>query len=271
MIPTTAWIGLGSNLGDRNRILDDALYALGTLPGSRLVGCSSLVSTAPVGGPPGQGPYLNAAAGLETTLAPHDLLAELQAIEQAAGRRRVVRWGERSLDLDLLLHGSTGLVTPGLTLPHPRLAVRRFVLEPLAQIAPDVIHPTTGQTIGQLLDRLERRPGLLALAGPDHPLKHRLAAHLHAVFSGSLPTSAGTSGLGAFQGRWRLLPDPFELAPMAPANALLTPTLAIVIDPDSQWRPTTQTPTWPLIWPEALDWDPLVAEVVSTLLAAQPD
>ena len=166
-----AWIGLGSNLGDRRAILDEALAALAALPGVDVVAVSSFHETRPVGGPPGQGAFLNAAAALETTLDPHRLLAELQRIEAGAGRVRVVRWGERTLDLDLLIFGDAILDTPSLTLPHPRLAFRRFVLAPLAEIAPGRFDPTTGRTVADLLARLDRLPRFLALAGPPGPMK----------------------------------------------------------------------------------------------------
>jgi 2-amino-4-hydroxy-6-hydroxymethyldihydropteridine diphosphokinase len=154
-----AMIGLGSNLGDRAALLDGALAALAATSGVRIVGVSSFCETEPVGGPPGQGPYLNAAAALETTLEPIDLLRALQAIEARFGRVRTVRWGERTLDLDLLLFDDRIIDSPELTVPHPRLAERRFVLEPLAEIAPDAVEPVTGRTVSGLLRELDRGSG----------------------------------------------------------------------------------------------------------------
>jgi 2-amino-4-hydroxy-6-hydroxymethyldihydropteridine diphosphokinase len=162
-----AWIGLGSNLGDRRVILTSALAALDRSPGVTLRAVSSYHETRPVGGPPGQGPFLNAAAHLETTLDPHQLLAVLQTIEAEAGRVRTVRWGERTLDLDLLFFAHTLVDTPELTLPHPRLAVRRFVLAPLAEIASTFVDPTTGRMIASLLANLDRKPRLVAIDGWD--------------------------------------------------------------------------------------------------------
>ena len=100
---------------------------------------SSFHETEPVGGPPGQGPYLNAAACIETTLEPPAVLQLLQEIEAKNGRVRLVRWGERTLDLDLLLFDDRIVETPELTIPHPRMAVRRFVLEPLAGNRPPTL------------------------------------------------------------------------------------------------------------------------------------
>jgi 2-amino-4-hydroxy-6-hydroxymethyldihydropteridine diphosphokinase len=168
---TPAWIGLGSNLGDRKGILDAAVAALADWPGVVILAVSSYHETRPVGGPPGQGPFLNAAASLETTLDPHQLLAVLQEVEHRAGRVRAARWGERTLDLDLLIFGDKFLDSKDLKLPHPRLAFRRFVLAPLAEIAPTVIDRMTNRTIADLLANLDRRPRLLAIDGSNDRLK----------------------------------------------------------------------------------------------------
>ena len=151
----TVYLGLGSNLGDRRANIAAALAALAAHPAIRVEAASTLIETAPVGGPPGQGPFLNGAARLETDLAPAALLAELKAIERAGGRRDGPRWGPRPIDLDILLYGGEVLDTPDLVIPHPRLGQRRFVLAPLAEIAPDAVDPVTGLTVRALLARLE--------------------------------------------------------------------------------------------------------------------
>lgn len=149
--PVTAYVALGSNLGDRAAHLAAAAAALAALPGTRLLAVSATFETAPVG-PAGQQNYFNAAAALSTSLAPLDLLDRLLAIEQANGRVRRERWGPRTLDLDLLLHGDSVLDDPRLTLPHPRMLERAFVLAPLADLAPSVV--LAGRTVSAHLAAL---------------------------------------------------------------------------------------------------------------------
>lgn len=132
--PVTAYVGLGANLGDAEAAVRAALQALAALPQTRLARASALYRSAPVDA---TGPdYINAVAELQTTLPPHALLQALQRIEQAAGRERPYRNAPRTLDLDLLLYGALQLADAQLTLPHPRMDQRAFVLVPLAEIAP---------------------------------------------------------------------------------------------------------------------------------------
>ena len=161
--PTTAWIGLGANLGERAGTLRTALAALAALPGTRLLRVSSLYRSAPVdaGGPD----YLNAVAEIRTQLPPHDLLAALQAIERAAGRERPYRNAPRTLDLDILWFGGQVIDSPALTVPHPRMAERAFVLRPLADLAPDRVEAAWLQAVAsQDIQRLEG-PGWADRAG----------------------------------------------------------------------------------------------------------
>ena len=160
-----AHIGLGSNLGDRKAILDGAVAQLRQTPELIVRSVSTYHETRPVGGPAGQGSFLNAAAALETTLEPIALLHRLQEIEADAGRVRTVRWGERTLDLDVLLFGDELIHTPELSVPHPRMGVRRFVLVPLEEITPDARDLLTGRSISELRANLDRRPSYLALEG----------------------------------------------------------------------------------------------------------
>jgi len=136
-----AFIGLGSNLGDRAQALRLALQKIGELPKTRVMKSSTFHETDPVGGPP-QEKFLNAAAELQTELQPLELLRSLQKIEEEIGRPAAhERWGPRVIDLDLLDFDGLTLNRPGLELPHPRLHERPFVLIPLAEIAPEWRHP----------------------------------------------------------------------------------------------------------------------------------
>ena len=145
-------VALGSNLGDRLAHLDYAASRLGALISPITI--SRYFETAPVGVSGPQPLYLNAAAVGETALAPRQLLDALLAIEAERGRERPRPNAPRTLDLDLILYGDQAIDEPGLTVPHPRFRERRFVLEPLAAIAPQLVDPATGHTIGELLDRL---------------------------------------------------------------------------------------------------------------------
>jgi 2-amino-4-hydroxy-6-hydroxymethyldihydropteridine diphosphokinase len=137
-----AYVGLGANLGDPAAALDDAITRLAAIPQTVIAARSSLYRSAPIDA---AGPeFLNAVVALDTVLAPHDLLAHLQAIEQAHGRARPYRNAPRTLDLDLLLYGAQTIATPDLTVPHPRLHDRAFVLLPLAEIAADLEIPGRG-------------------------------------------------------------------------------------------------------------------------------
>ena len=145
--PTLAWIGLGANLGERAGALRAALAAIASLPGTGVRRVSSLYRSAPVdaGGPD----YLNAVAEIATTLAPQALLEALQAIEHGAGRERPYRHAPRTLDLDILLWGdpAVALASATLTVPHPRMAERAFVLLPLAEIAPERVPQAARQAV----------------------------------------------------------------------------------------------------------------------------
>ena len=142
---TRAAIGLGGNLGDAATTLRQAIEVLGALPGTRLLRASRLYRT-PAWGMTAQPDFINAVAVVETTLAPIALLEHLLAIERRFGRVRVEgeRWGPRTLDLDLLLHGEAQLDVPGLLLPHPRLHERAFALVPLVEAWPDAVIPGIG-------------------------------------------------------------------------------------------------------------------------------
>lgn len=149
------FIALGSNVGDREENLLQAIAAIGKLPGTRITSLSPFYDTEPVGGPL-QENFLNAVIRLSSDIPPLALLHHLLQIEDTDfGRKRDCRWGPRNIDLDLLFYGQEIITEPpALLLPHPRIAERRFVLEPLADIAPDFIHPVSGIAMKELLDAL---------------------------------------------------------------------------------------------------------------------
>lgn len=154
---STACVALGSNLGDRDANLREALYRLTAEGDVTLLRVSRFIDNPAVGGPTDSPPFLNAAAAVDSTLPPLILLQRLLDIEQAMGRLRTVRWAPRLIDLDLLLYGDEILQTPQLTLPHPLLHERAFVLQPLAEVVPHAVHPVLRETMSALWDQLRRK------------------------------------------------------------------------------------------------------------------
>jgi 2-amino-4-hydroxy-6-hydroxymethyldihydropteridine diphosphokinase len=149
----TAYLALGSNIGDREANLRDAVRRIESA-GIRVTRRSSLYETAPQE-LLDQPSFLNAVVEVETDLFPMQLLARARAIEREMGRRRVTPKGPRNIDIDVLFYGRAVITTPDLEVPHPRIAQRRFVLEPLAEIAPDLRHPVTGKNAQEMLAGLE--------------------------------------------------------------------------------------------------------------------
>jgi 2-amino-4-hydroxy-6-hydroxymethyldihydropteridine diphosphokinase len=153
--PRRAFIGLGSNLGDRRAHLVAAVEAL-RAQADDVAAVSPLYETAPVGGPEGQGPYLNVVVELETADSPRRLLARCRAVERAAHRERAVRWGPRTLDADVLWVDGERVDEPDLTVPHARMWERRFVLAPLADLAPDLVTAAQVEASGGHVVRVGR-------------------------------------------------------------------------------------------------------------------
>ncbi len=148
------FIAVGANLGERKRQIDLAFKALGETSGIHSVKMSPLYETEPVGGPAAQGKYLNGVIEIETDLSPQDLLARLLEIEKSLGRERSLKNAPRTMDLDLLFYGDKIMEEPGLRIPHPRLHERTFVLKPLADLAPDFVHPLLKKTVKSMLKDL---------------------------------------------------------------------------------------------------------------------
>ena len=140
-------LSFGSNLGERHKTLDGAWHVLSQTANIKTVRLSCFYETDPVGGPAGQPMYLNAAGIIQTSVSPMELLEILQNIETGFGRIRSERWGARTLDIDLLLYDNRVVRLPMLTIPHPEMLRRQFVLEPANEIAADWIHPLTNKTI----------------------------------------------------------------------------------------------------------------------------
>ncbi|NDC63205.1 MAG: 2-amino-4-hydroxy-6-hydroxymethyldihydropteridine diphosphokinase [Planctomycetia bacterium] len=158
-------IGCGSNIGRRREQLDRAFELLRFMPGIDLVRVSRYRETKPIGGPVGQPPFLNGACLLETDLTPHELMGMLAAVENTLHRERIDRWGPRSIDLDLLIYDDVVMESEVLTLPHPRMSTRRFVLEPAAEIAADMEHPLARCSLEELLDNISQPRLHVAVAG----------------------------------------------------------------------------------------------------------
>lgn len=149
----TAYIGLGSNLGDKKGNLEKALELLGAAPGINLQRVAAYYRTAPLGGPV-QDWYLNTVAEVVTRLEPHQLLAVLLKIEEKLGRVRTIRWGPRTIDLDLLIYDRIEICDAALTLPHPRMTGRAFVMAPLAELVPEL--SLQGKTVLEMAGELAR-------------------------------------------------------------------------------------------------------------------
>ena len=149
-----AYIGFGSNIGDKFSYIQRAITALSEIAGITLQEVSSLYETAPVGNE-AQDDFLNGVVSIRTPHSPHNLLYMLKQIETNIGREHRIRWGPREIDMDILIYDDLCVETPNLTIPHPEMHLRRFVLVPLAEIAPDLVHPIFNETIQTLLAHLE--------------------------------------------------------------------------------------------------------------------
>lgn len=173
-----ALLGLGANLGNCRAHLDAAMQALARQHGLREIARSAWRETSPIGGPAVQPNYVNGAALIDTSLPPHELWRAMSAIETSAGRERRERWGPRTLDMDLLLYDEQVLDDEILTVPHPRLALRTFVLEPAAEVAPSMRHPLLGRTLGELAAHVAATRAFASILGGSIARRAELAARI---------------------------------------------------------------------------------------------
>ena len=176
---TRVLLAVGANLGDRARALGMSLSALAHLPDTQLLARSTWHETTPVGGPAGQASFLNGAVLLNTTLAPQELAHRLRQIEALLGRERHTRWDARRMDIDLLLFGDLMLETPELEIPHPRMAFRRFVLDPACEIAGEMVHADSGWTLAALRRHWQMSPRTVTIQAADPRMADWLAAELN--------------------------------------------------------------------------------------------
>ena len=195
-----SWIGIGANLGDARAAFDAAWSELGQHSAIQRRERSGIYQTNPVGAHAG-GAFFNAVFSLTTTLPPVDLLELLQAVETGLGRTRDLRWGPRPIDLDLLFVDQLVLSTPRLTLPHPAAWYRRFVIDPLAEVAPSLSHPLLHETVARLHARLTTRPLIVACQDSALSSITGLQANLHTVVHARFPevllVPAGSNAEGA--------------------------------------------------------------------------
>lgn len=183
-------IALGSNLGDRSATLAAAADKLRDWPQIELLAISRWHPTAPIGGPAGQGEFLNGALRLATTLSPRALMNVLQQLQLELGRQEHQRWDARTIDLDLLLYDDLVLRDEQLEIPHPRMPFRRFVLAPAVEIAADMVHPTTGWTLDRLVRHLDQTPPYVAVTGSDLPARQAIAGQAQRQLGAQLIASA---------------------------------------------------------------------------------
>lgn len=165
-----AYIGIGSNMGNRVETCRKAIEEIRLFPNTTAIRVSSLYETAPVE-VENQAPFINAVAAIHTKLSAHDLFAVCQKAEQKLGRKHTIRYGPRIIDLDILVYGQSVMRTDLLTLPHPKLHFRRFVLVPLVEIAPKLIHPALHRTMAELLTKLQDNHSVRCLSSSPTALQ----------------------------------------------------------------------------------------------------
>jgi 2-amino-4-hydroxy-6-hydroxymethyldihydropteridine diphosphokinase len=286
----TCLLGLGSNLGDRETTLRAALAEIDALPNARLVRHSTWIRTRPIG-TPDQEEFLNGAAVVDTTIEPLRFLEHLQRIEMRHGRQRTERWAARTLDIDLLLYGDEVIETAALTVPHLRMAFRRFVLEPATEIAPRTIHPVIGWPLERLRLHLDAARNELAVLSPSESIRRELAKNLIEKFAArpiDRPTFKTADSLWPpSYASWMALdsqvqegqPTQVKTGGLAYAAAAF-PKLTILLDADgdgptaakSKWSAIVRQPgRGPMLRLQQLDQAIVRAEVFAAVESIWPD
>ncbi len=286
-----ALLGLGSNLGSREETLRAALVEIDALPDVRVARASEFYRSRPLGGPPGQGDFLNGAAAVETKTPPLRLLDKLQDIETRHGRQPAKRWAPRPLDIDLLLYDDEVMETPMLTLPHPRMTFRRFVLQPAAEIAPRMLHPVIGWPVERLLLHLNSASELIAVVSPSENYRRQFSEFIAKRFGAKpidRPSFATADQLWPSQlTLWLKLGRPSAaVAPVTPNPAVLPyaaaafPKLTILLDAESslprvaksQWSAVVRRPgRGPTLRLQATGAATFQDEVAAAVEAVWPD
>ena len=284
-------VSFGSNLGTRDSAIVTAARQLAMMPGVENFRASRLFETPPIGGPTGQSAFLNGVAVFDTNSRAREVLLWLQAIEEQLGRQRHARWAARSIDLDVVLHGSLIGGASDLTVPHPRYTARRFVLRPACDVAPEYCDPRFGWTLKRLADHLDVGNASLALAGGDEQFRMKLCACLQsdhgiATFDavpmpepmsvmGMAPVTRNNASIISSSQTEIKVSDDFPWvsafvpslpdANMPEANSRSTPRLIARI----QWtRPAERWPAPHRIWPSCSPWPEYRLEVEDIAWAA---
>ena len=228
-------LALGSNLGDRQARLSGACREIARIPGTKILAKSRWHQTAPIGGPSGQQPFYNGAVLLQTSLEPCDLAKAIRTIETRLGRHRDVRWDARAIDIDLLLYDRRVISTSDLSVPHPRMSFRKFVLEPAAEIAGHILHPTSGWILSRLLTHLCLAPRYVAITSVESQTADWLASEISQAFEGFRLES--------------LLDDSLAASSSAPLEGVQFALRAEAVLRESIWRShPTLSPRHPATW-----------------------
>jgi 2-amino-4-hydroxy-6-hydroxymethyldihydropteridine diphosphokinase len=242
-------VSLGANLGDREAAIGAAINALDGFA-STGVRVSGLRTTEPVGGPAGQGTFVNAVVRFESAAPPDEVLAHLQRLESHSGRSRDQRWSARTLDLDLLAVGDTVIETPTLRLPHPRMTFRPFVLEPAAEVAPEWRHPELCMTLAELWRTLRAGRESIAVSAEG-----TLASEVASLVRGMRPRLAVEHGsaaeiarAAAQRGAPRLWIDADD-APTPEGRGLRSPRLRLADSPRGEWLAEVRA-ALECVWPD---------------------